>query len=269
MKNKGTFKNFLKRLVKNNRFLYQIAIVLLRKKPFINALKKKIQGRKNRVAFPGTVIFANCAIDIIGDNNRISIGDYCLFNDTTFLIRGDNNQINISNGVRFNHGGSLHMEDNGCIISIRANSTFEETHIAVLESGSQVVIGEDCMFAYDIDVRTGDSHSIIDTKTGRRINYAKDIRIGDHVWIGAHCSILKGVEVKNNCIVATRSVVTKGFDQEGVIIGGSPSRILKENITWDRKRISKPEQKDREASLMTHTVGVRTSQVHPLQNMGN
>jgi acetyltransferase-like isoleucine patch superfamily enzyme len=93
------------------------------------------------------------------------------------------------------------------------------------------------MFAYDIDLRTGDSHSIIDLTTKQRINYAQSIRIGDHVWVAPHCSILKGVEVRKNCVLATRTVLTKTCDREGVILGGSPAKNLKENITWDRRRL--------------------------------
>lgn len=93
------------------------------------------------------------------------------------------------------------------------------------------------MFAYDIDLRTGDSHSIIDSATMKRINYAKNIEIEDHVWIASHVSILKGVKILRNSVIATRSVVTKSFNKEGVIIGGAPAKILKENVTWSRKRI--------------------------------
>jgi acetyltransferase-like isoleucine patch superfamily enzyme len=244
MENRGAFRHWVKRVVMSNRLLYQATMILLKRKPLTDGLKKIVRGRKNRMVYPGSVILVNCTLDITGENNEISIADFCSFNNTTFLIRGDNNRINISTGVKFKYGGSLHIEDNGCYIEIRDNSTFEETHIAVTESGSQVVIGMDCMFAYDIDLRTGDSHSIIDTKTNRRVNFAGDICIGDHVWVAPHCSILKGVEIKRNCIVATRSVITKSFDQEGVIIGGNPSKILKENITWDRRRIlNNPDQK--------------------------
>ena len=36
-----------------------------------------------------------------------------------------------------------------------------DVHIAVTEPGSKVQIGKECMFANDIDIRTGDSHSIL------------------------------------------------------------------------------------------------------------
>lgn len=93
------------------------------------------------------------------------------------------------------------------------------------------------MFAYDIDIRTGDSHSIIDTLTNERINYAQNIHIGNHVWIASHVSILKGVHIADSSVVATRAVVTRSFEEKNILIGGMPAKKLKENIAWDRQRI--------------------------------
>jgi acetyltransferase-like isoleucine patch superfamily enzyme len=99
-----------------------------------------------------------------------------------------------------------------------------------------MTIGHDCMFAYDIDVRTGDSHSIIETSSQARVNYAENVTIGNHVWIAAHCSILKGIVISDDSIVATGSIVTKAFFRHGTIIAGNPARVIKEGITWSRKR---------------------------------
>jgi len=38
-----------------------------------------------------------------------------------------------------------------------------------------MLIGSECMIAHDIEMRTGDAHSILDVKTGQRINKAKDV----------------------------------------------------------------------------------------------
>ncbi len=92
------------------------------------------------------------------------------------------------------------------------------------------------MFAYDIDVRTGDSHSIISRTNNERINYAKDVVIDDHVWIGAHCIILKGSFISEDSVVATGSVVTQRFEEKGIIIGGNPAKKIKDQISWDRER---------------------------------
>ena len=93
------------------------------------------------------------------------------------------------------------------------------------------------MLAYDIDVRTGDSHSIISSETGERLNYEKDIIIGDHVWVAAHSYLLKGAIIGDNSVVATGSIVAGEFPDSNIIIGGSPAKIIKRGVTWDRRRI--------------------------------
>ena len=55
----------------------------------------------------------------------------------------------------------------------------------------------------------------------------KPIIIGDNVWIGANAIILPEVKLGNNCIVGAGSVVTKSFEEDGLIIGGNPARIIK------------------------------------------
>jgi len=202
--------------------------------------EKAIVGKDNILNL-GEAYFHNCKFDIVGDGNELDIMNSASFKNVTFYIRGNHNKIQISDNVRFNRGGLLWIEDDNCEIAIARNATFEDIHIAVTEPHSKVTIGEDCMFANDIDIRTGDSHSIIDTQTNSRINYAQNITIDNHVWVAAHVSILKGVTLLSNSIVATRSVVTKKFDTGNILIGGSPAKVLKENITWDRKRILKTE----------------------------
>src|SRR5688500_12051476 len=146
MKSREDLKERLKKIVKGNRLLYQITMTILGRKPLMNGLKREISGRGNIFESRGSSIFVNCKVDVAGNNNHIIISDYCSFNNVTVLIRGDNNRIHISDWVAFKYGGSLHIEDENCLIQIGAHSTFEQTHIAVTEPGSQVVIGEDCMF---------------------------------------------------------------------------------------------------------------------------
>ncbi len=113
-----------------------------------------------------------------------------------------------------------------------------EVHIAVTEPGSKVVVGEECMFANDIDIRTGDSHSILDAATGKRINFAENVTIGDHVWVASHAIILKGVEIGADSVVAAGSIVTKSC-APGSLLAGNPARVIREGISWKRERIAK------------------------------
>ena len=53
------------------------------------------------------------------------------------------------------------------------------------------------------------------------------IRLGKRVWIGAHATILAGVTIGDNSIVAAGAVVTKNVPPN-VIVGGVPAKIIKE-----------------------------------------
>lgn len=204
------------------------------RKPF-NLVKREISGKQNVIRYGNSILSSVC-FDIKGDRNHIEVQDGCLLNGVTFFIRGDDHRIRIGKGCRFNRGGSLWFEDHSCSLIIGDGTTFEDVHIAVTEPGSKVEIGEDCMFAYDIDIRTGDSHSIIDAKSNKRVNFAEDIHIGKHVWVAAQSILLKGVSILDDSVVATGSVVTKRFEEKGVVIAGNPAEIVKRQISWMRKR---------------------------------
>ena len=88
----------------------------------------------------------------------------------------------------------------------------------------------------EIVIRTGDSHSVLN-ESGERINPAKDVVIGNHVWIGHRVLITKGVSIPENSIVGTGAILTKAIDKCGVVIAGVPAKIVKENINWNSKRL--------------------------------
>ena len=53
-----------------------------------------------------------------------------------------------------------------------------------------------------------------------------NIFIGENCFIGMNSTIMYGVTLANNTIVAAGRVVTKSVDEEGLIIGGNPARII-------------------------------------------
>lgn len=90
------------------------------------------------------------------------------------------------------------------------------------------------MFSANISIRVGDSHSITDLE-GKRVNPSRDVKIGNHVWIGNTVLITKGVEIKEDSIVGTGSVVTRKFVETNVVIAGNPAQIVKRDVSWDSR----------------------------------
>lgn len=232
-----SLKEQLHTVVKRYPLLQKLALKVLNRSFFKEFSRWQVEGRGNQVHIDASAFIQNCQIDIVGHNNAIWIEEATRLHGLLFYIRGNHNQIRLSPNVRFNRGGELWMEDDNGLIQIGERTAVEEAHIAVTETGSSIRIGADCLLARGIDIRTGDSHSLFDALTGERINYARNVEIADHVWIAAHSSVLKGVRLAQHSVVATRSVVTKSFEQEGVLIGGNPARVLKENIDWYFRRV--------------------------------
>ncbi len=200
-------------------------------------IRQSIRGHGN-VFQAEEVTLKNVELDVIGDDNKIIIGRGGALTNVRIRLRGSGHRIEFGENCRISRGALLWFEDENGLLQVGSNTTMVEVVIGVTESGSEVVIGEDCMFANDIDLRTSDSHSVIDLSTGERLNYPGNINIGQHVWIAPHSVILKGVSIGENSIVATGAIVTKSFGSD-VIIGGNPAKIIKADVSWTRERISK------------------------------
>lgn len=79
-----------------------------------------------------------------------------------------------------------------------------------------------------------DGHPIYQTDTPVSDPYGgmkAPIEIGENVWIGYHCQILKGVKIGNGAIVGSGSVVTHDVPANSIVVG-NPARVVKENVTW-------------------------------------
>lgn len=61
----------------------------------------------------------------------------------------------------------------------------------------------------------------------RNITYSSPVIIGENVWIGSSSTILPGVTVGDNSVVAAGAVVTKDVPKNAVV-AGVPARVVKE-----------------------------------------
>lgn len=65
---------------------------------------------------------------------------------------------------------------------------------------------------------------------GKCPNIFGRITVGDNCFIGERAILMYGVELADNIIVASGSVVCNSFSEERIIIGGNPARKIG---TWD------------------------------------
>lgn len=195
----------------------------------------RLRAHGNRLSAAPSARLRRLQLTVHGSDNHIQVGSNSRVEDVHIYMRGSGHRLVIGEGCHIT-GGSAWFEDYGCVISIGRRTSIQSAHLAATEPGSAIEIGTDCMFAYDIDVRTGDSHSIIDPDTRLRINHARNVTIGDGVWIAAHVSILKGGSVGAGSIVGTRSVVTSEIPPRSLAVG-SPAAVIRTPVRWTRGRL--------------------------------
>lgn len=165
-----------------------------------------------------------------GEGNYLSIGKGTKFSGSVEFL-GNNNRVVI--GENCHYRGDILVKGNNQTVTFGDNSTTVNVYILCQEN-RDVHIGKWCMFSREIEIRTTDAHSVIDRKTGKRLNMPGSITIGDHVWIGVGSIINKGSVIPSDSIVGAMSFVNGAFDEEGVVLAGTPAKIVKRGITWNR-----------------------------------
>ncbi len=208
----STLSGVYNRLYMGNK-LYANGVKLLLGLARIKGLKINCQGENNEIIVKDFVRIYHSKITIYGNNNRIIIGNYAYMNQVVLCMEDDCNEIKIGDHT----------------------SLCGQAELAVIE-GTSIKIGDNCLLSGDLRFRTGDSHSLLDSK-GHRINASKSILIGNHVWVGMRVTCLKGVIIQDNSIVAATTTLCKPYLNGNCVIAGVPGRVTKKNVNWDLKRV--------------------------------
>lgn len=113
------------------------------------------------------------------------------------------------------YGKNIHVGDN-----FLTNYNVTILDIAPVYIGNYVMIGPSTLI-------TTVGHPLSPQKRRHHIGQAKSVTIGNDVWIGGNCTILPGVTIGNNVVIAAGAVVTKDIP-DNCLAGGVPAKVIKE-----------------------------------------
>jgi acetyltransferase-like isoleucine patch superfamily enzyme len=131
-------------------------------------------------------------------------------------------------------------------------------HEGVVEIGEKTVMGQECTISAYRRVRIGEQcviadramfidfdHGVVEVERPIRLQgiYKRDVVVGSNVWIGYGACILRGVQVGDNAIVGTNSVVTKDVPANAVV-AGIPARVIRMREAPAELRWSDPVEPD-------------------------
>ncbi len=121
------------------------------------------------------------------------------------------------------------------------NYVYANFNLTLVDDGN-IFIGDKVMFGPNVTVATA-NHPIIPELRQRALQYNKDVRIGNNVWIGAGTVIVPGITIGDNSVIGAGSIVTKDVPANVVAVG-NPCRILREINERDREFFYKNEKID-------------------------
>lgn len=109
--------------------------------------------------------------------------------------------------------------------NIHVGENFFANYDCIILDVCKVTIGDNCMIAPRVCIYTATHPLDVETRISG-LEYGKPVTIGDNVWIGGSSTILPGVNIGDNAVIAAGSVVTKDVPAN-VVVGGNPAKILK------------------------------------------
>lgn len=159
---------------------------------------------------------------------RIGFGDVGIFDKrkshTIWKVTGLG-MITFKGKAFIGHGSKISVAG-----QLEIGHNFRNTAECSIVCEHKITIGEDVLISWDTLIMDTDYHHILlDNKV---INHDDEIKIGNRVWIGCRCTVLKGSTVPAGSVIAANTVLTRKYQEENIIIGGNPSKILKTNIEW-------------------------------------
>ena len=130
-----------------------------------------------------------------------------------------NGHVFMGCGIRFSISSQIEIGDN---VNITGNTS--------VICNKSITIGDNTLISWDCLILDTDFHKIY--KNEQIINEDKPIEIGNHVWIGAKTTILKGAKIPDGSIIGAGSICTGVLIDENSIYAGQPIKLVKHNINW-------------------------------------
>jgi maltose O-acetyltransferase len=156
-----------------------------------------------------------------------------LFNQTT--EEQDEYRIELIKKLFEKTGENFYVEppfhcDYGYNISI--GEYFYANFDCIILDVCKVRIGDNVLFGPRVGIYTA-GHPI-DANIRTLFDFGKTVTIGSDVWVGGNVIINLGVNIGNNTIIGSGSVVTKDIP-DNVIAAGNPCKILRKIDDADKK----------------------------------
>lgn len=196
-------------------YIYNPKKVLKRKLPIVCPMNANIQIDKTAELMITNQFILGIPRSALGGNLPSS-----------FTVR-KNSKIDIKGVVEVGAGSMIVVNNNAKLLIGNKTYFTADNKIYAFE---EINIGKECAIAWGVNIIDTDFHN--HSFNGITSSLSQPINIGNNVWIGCNCTILKGVSIGDGAIIAAGSVVTKSIPSK-TLAAGNPAKPIKSDVEWD------------------------------------
>lgn len=177
----------------------------------------------------GSPKLINSVIKFKGRNNILFCEEDVELNNAQISFEDNNSLIYLSSCMH-NYPLNLFIH-NDSVVFIGKNNYIGAPFILNIQEYQNLIIGDGCILARGINLKTSDVHAIFNKNTKERINFSQSIYIGDHVWIGQSSFISRGVKIGSGSIIGNCAFVPPNtIFPSNCYAYGNPTKIVNKDV---------------------------------------
>jgi acetyltransferase-like isoleucine patch superfamily enzyme len=128
--------------------------------------------------------------------------------------------------VRLSNGFKLSVYRSGTVSFGSGNVGIPESQVICRDS---ITFGHNSGVGWDVLITDTDFHPL-HPLDGEPAPPEAPVEIGDGCWIGARSTIVKGVRLPHDTVVAAGSVVASSVEEPNTVIGGNPAKTIRTGV---------------------------------------
>lgn len=134
-----------------------------------------------------------------------------------------------------------------CLLIIERNAVLKMGNMSSLGSDGKIIctkeitLSDYARIGSESRLVDTNSHTMMDTKTGVKLDVNQSIFLGKYNYVASLVSIMPGARTPDYCTVAIHSLLNKDYTScgENILIGGIPAKLLRQNTSRDWEGESK------------------------------
>lgn len=146
-----------------------------------------------------------------------NIFGYRIGNSTKIIIENPNSTITIGENMSCRQGAIIRAAKGEIVIG----KNFFMNNYSSITSMNKIRIGNNCIFGENVKIY--DHNHIFNNRdliTSQGFSVG-EVEIGDNVWVGSNCVILKDVKIGNNVVIGAGSVIKNNIPSDTIVYPSS------------------------------------------------